>query len=277
MAAPAGESAPDLRLDPPASRVDLGPSFIERFSRDVAPGKVIGSAATDGVIRRGIDREKVISVDGGALRIEPLIKPGWGRSGIAYGPFQREPGLAFHTLVLNGHNISRTEMLPDGFKGRLKRWVTGPEVERPGRRILQWLRSGNKHHAWRRLRQWFRSGAKLLHFPWLEENLAVGWFPAEAPTDPLRHGSGLDRTRDRSGGRRNLGPRWGAFLADIPRHSEPANLLHCCPARGRCGVLRIISDKRAWSREIPAPAPARDRPLQQGPVGLRGNPSKRSR
>jgi hypothetical protein len=213
MAKPAGESSPDPRLDSAASRQDAGPSFVEGFSRDVAPGKVIGSSTAEGIFRRGVDRESVISVDGGALRIEPLIRPGWGRSGIAYGPFQRRPGLAFHTLVLNGHNISRTDVLPDRFRGRLKRWLIGPEVEPRRRRIVQWLRSGNKRHMWRRVRQWFRSGARLLHWPLIDENLAVGWFPVEAPLDPLRQGCGLAVHA--------IIPEGGELWAHVGAHSLP--------------------------------------------------------
>jgi len=165
--------------------------FVDRFELDLPAGRVVGSHTAEGILRRGIDREKIIGIDHGALRIQPLIKPGWGRSGIAYGPFRREPGLAFHVLLLNGHNISRTEPLPDGFRMRLWRWVIGTETEPPLRRVLQWLRGGQKRQMWRRLRQWFRSGTGFLHWPWLEENLAVGWFPVKAPSQPLRQGCGL--------------------------------------------------------------------------------------
>ncbi len=190
------------------------PSFVERFSQDIAAGRVIGSERGRRCASSKESTERtIISIDGDALRIEPLIKPGWGRSGIAYGPFPRMPGLAFHTLVLNGHNISRTEPLPDRFRGRLKRWLMGPEVEPRRRRIVQWLRSGNKRHTWRRLRQWFRSGAGLLYWPWLDENLAVGWFPVEAPIDPLRQGCALAVHA--------IVPEGGELWAHVGAHSLP--------------------------------------------------------
>jgi hypothetical protein len=165
--------------------------FVDRFVQAARAGRAIGSRSADGILRRGVDREKVIGIDHGALRIEPLVKPGWGRSGLAYGPYQREPGLTFHTLVLNGHNISRTEPLPDGFRMRMWRWALGPEERPPLQRLLQWLANGNKRHMWRRLRQWVRSGSGLMHWPWIEESLAVGWFASEAPALPLREGCNL--------------------------------------------------------------------------------------
>jgi len=166
--------------------------FVDRFDRDLPPGGVVGSALAEGrVARGGVDREGVIGIDGGALRIEPLIKPGWGRSGIAYGPYPRTPGLAFHALILNGHNISRSEPLPDDFRMRLERWLLGPETHSARERLRQWWASPRKRLMLRRLRQWFRSGTGLLSWPWLEENLAVGWFSEEAPVYPLRRGNNL--------------------------------------------------------------------------------------
>jgi hypothetical protein len=193
MSAHASDSVAGLppgTVDGASSPNGPGP-FVDRFAQDLPRGRVVGSEAAPGVVRRGVDREKVIGVDHGALRVQPLTKPGWARSGIAYGPFRREPGLAFHTLVLNGHNISRTEPLPDGFRARLRRWALGAEAEPPRRRLHRWLRSEQKSYMWRRLRQWVRSGGGLLHWPWLEENLAVGWFPEEAPAQPLRQGCGM--------------------------------------------------------------------------------------
>jgi hypothetical protein len=152
---------------------------------------VIGANLGDGIIRRGADKEGVIGIDNGALRIQPLVRPGWGRSSIAYGPYTRQNGLTFGAFLVNGHNLSRTEALPDGFKMRLWRWAVGPETSPPGARIKQFLRSGHKQFLWRRVKQWFRSGAGFYKLPPLDENLAVGWFSSEAPSDPLQQGNAL--------------------------------------------------------------------------------------
>ena len=166
--------------------------FRDCFSRDLPRGRVIGSSTGEGgVLRKGADREGVIGIDNGALRIESLVRPGWGRAGIAYGPFRRENGLAFHVCLLNGHNISRSEPLPDGFKMRLWRWALGSETEPAPRRILRWFKSGQKRHMWRRLRQWVLSGAGLFYWPLIKENLAAGWFPGETPATPSREGCSL--------------------------------------------------------------------------------------
>jgi hypothetical protein len=166
--------------------------FVDRFDDDVPSGAVLGSTVPRGrVVRRGVDREGVMGIDAGALRIQPLVKPGWGRSGLAYGPYPRTSGLAFHALVLNGHNISRSEPLPDEFRMRLERWLRGPETHSARERLRQWWASPRKGLMLRRLRQWFRSGAGVLSWPWIEESLAVGWFGEEAPVHPLRKGSNL--------------------------------------------------------------------------------------
>jgi hypothetical protein len=74
---------------------------------------------------------------------------------------------------------------------RIWRWAIGAEVEPVCSRILRWLLVGDKRRMWRRLRQWWRSGSGLMYWPWLEENLAVGWFPTEAPAQPVRQGAGM--------------------------------------------------------------------------------------
>jgi hypothetical protein len=165
--------------------------LLDCYEAPLAPGSVIGSAAGGRGERKGIDTERVISIDHGALRIAPLLKPAWGRSGISYGPFSRRNGLAFGTLCLNGHNISRTSPLPDRFKGRLWRWAIGSETERPLKRIIHWARKRQRTLLYRRLFQWARFGTRFFQVPIQDENLSVGWFPAEIVIDPLRVGSAL--------------------------------------------------------------------------------------
>jgi hypothetical protein len=173
------------------TNVDRTVLLMDRFCDEIARGRVIGSAGRDGIIRKGIDSEGIIGIDNGALRIQPLTNPGWGRAGIAYGPYTRRSGLAFATFLMNGHNISRTTPLPDGFKMRLWRWAIGSATEKPLTRIIRWIGSGDKRLMWRRLMQWIRSGTRFFQLPQLDENLAVGWFPTEAPADPLQQGNAL--------------------------------------------------------------------------------------
>src|SRR5690606_17661419 len=65
------------------------PLIVDMFSDDRPAGTVIGTAEIPGAVRLGCDIERQIAIDHGALRFQPLITPGWGRQGIAYGPFPR--------------------------------------------------------------------------------------------------------------------------------------------------------------------------------------------
>lgn len=126
----------------------------DRFDQDLPAGAVVGSVGPDGAVRRGTDVEGLMAVDNGALRIRPLARPGWGREGIAYGPFDRRPGLAFAAHVLNGHHSSQTFYDPETPRQRI-------------RRVLSEARRGRfvrPHHY---------------------ENLAVGFVPSATPKDPM--------------------------------------------------------------------------------------------
>ena len=181
-----------IDVHPPSNAsTDRTVLVIDKFADDLAPGCVIGTSLSNGVVRKGKDKEGVISVDNGALRIQPLVDPGWGKAGIAYGPFKRRNGLAFGAFLTNGHNISRTSPLPEGFKMRLWRWAIGSETEKPLTRIISWSGSHQKRFMWRRLKQWIRSGTRFFQVTPLDENLAVGWFPSEAPADPSQQGNAL--------------------------------------------------------------------------------------
>src|SRR5688572_9248989 len=93
---------------------DRAPSEVDDSFDDAhAPGRVIGSTSRSGARRMGVDVEGVISIDNGALRIAPLRRAGWGRAAIAYGPFERRAGLTFAVFLLNGHNTSQAENLPE--------------------------------------------------------------------------------------------------------------------------------------------------------------------
>ncbi len=181
--------------------------MIDCFSDDRPAGQVIGTQFDEGMTRKGVDREGVLGIDHGALRIQPLVKCGWGRAGIAYGPFQRRNGLTFGAFLTNCHNTSQGEPLPDGFRPRLVRWALGSETEKPLERMRRWWRGRQKKFMWRRLRQWFRTGLKHLKVPLIDENLAVGWFPSEAPGNPVQQGNSFIMHA--------LGPECGGLWARV--------------------------------------------------------------
>jgi hypothetical protein len=170
----------------------VGEEFTDDFSSETRLGKILGSEVREGITRRGVDVENTLGMDNGALRIRPLLKPGWGRSGIAYGPYERRNGLAFAAAILNGHNTSQAGLLPDSLWDRLKRWACGSETEKPLARFLKWLQAPyQKRTTWRLFRQWIRSTGRIFPVAPLDENLAVGWFPAEALNSPLQEGNSL--------------------------------------------------------------------------------------
>lgn len=125
--------------------------ILDRFTQEVLYGEVVGSTSDCGVIRLGVDAEAKISVEGGELRFAPLGTPGWGRQGIAYGPFTGQAGLAFGVFMLNGHNNSQSFSQDAG----------------PIASPLFTTRFSSQP---------------------LLENLAVGWFDHPAPEHPLEVG-----------------------------------------------------------------------------------------
>jgi hypothetical protein len=167
--------------------------FTDSFSDQTPVGKTIGTQSPSGVCRKGIDVEKRIAIDNGALRFQPLIKPGWGRQGIAYGPYKRTNGLAFAVFLTNGHNTSQAERI-EPLKRRLKEWLAGNQTQTPKQQVLSWLKSPQKRYSFHQLLRWLYSSpelAKHCPLPKLDENLAVGWFPHEVPKNPCEAGNGF--------------------------------------------------------------------------------------
>ncbi len=163
----------------------------EDFDQPRRAGTVIGSADAQGALRRGVDTEGVIGIDNGALRIAPLIEPGWGRAGIAYGPFERCNGRTFAVFMVNCHNTSQSENLQESFRDRFDRWLRGPELYSRTRRLVQWLLSKRKARMLRQWQWWRRIAVSASPVPRIDENLAIGWFASEVPADPLSEGNGL--------------------------------------------------------------------------------------
>lgn len=165
--------------------------FIDLFESDIPSGGVIGKSGVNGVIRKGIDIEKIIGIDHGALRIEPMLKAGWGRTGITYGPYKRKNGLALAVSILNGHNTSQTGPLRQSLKRRFYDWAYGSHAETLLTRCLQWIQYRSKKRTLRLWRRWWEIKAEERNggVSELDENLAIGWFPDEVSQDPRKEGN----------------------------------------------------------------------------------------
>lgn len=177
----------------------------DRFEHDRGAGNVIGSNAGS-VQRLGTDLDRAISIDNSALRIAPLIETGFGRAVLSYGPFQRRPGLAFAVFMINGHNTSQAEPLSDTFRHRLNLWLRGSEVDSHWRRVAGWLRAARFRRTFRQVQWWRRTANRPVER--LDENLAIGWFPAPVVADPRREGSAFIMHA--------LGPQNGGLWAGGP-------------------------------------------------------------
>ncbi|MCL4765111.1 MAG: DNA-binding protein [Hyphomicrobiaceae bacterium] len=164
---------------------------IDTFSEDCAPGTVVGTKTANGAIRRGSDAERRIGIDNGAARFEPVVTPGWGRQGLAYGPFERTPGLVLAVAVTNGHNTSQGGPIPEHIVKRYWQWAVGPHVDPVVTRAIAWAKGPRRKGTLRRLLWWLRSTKRAYRLPLHNENLAVGWFTSESPADPLNDGCGF--------------------------------------------------------------------------------------
>ncbi len=163
----------------------------DRFTDQRHVGRVVGTSATDGVQRRGVDRHRSLAVDHGALRITSLTRPGWGSTAIAYGPFPPIDGLAVGALLLNGHNTSQAEPLGESLRARYKRWLKGNETEHWRRHLWSWVRHGRRRWTLRRFRHWtwLAWSSRRGSLAPLDENLSIGFLDATSSTDPLHRGN----------------------------------------------------------------------------------------
>jgi len=133
------------------------PVLLDRFQDDVAAGEVLGTACEVGGPRQGVDHDRILSVDDGALRIAWFPHAGWQRETVAYGPFHVEPGFTFVATLVNGLTHSQTSPHPAGRVAAVRRWLrTFPRV--------------------------------IWHEPAMADNLAVGIFRHAVPNDPTRDG-----------------------------------------------------------------------------------------
>ena len=169
--------------------MNLGLELYDTFRDDRGEGTVIGTLATSGHRRLGVDVEGVLSIDNRALRIAPLLEAGFGRAVVGYGPFAKQAGLAFAVSILNGHNTAQAESLPDTFRERFAYWRRGSGTDPQRRRFVRWLLSGRVRRTLRQFRWWRRTAKGSNPVPLLNENLAVGWFPTDVVMDPRQVGS----------------------------------------------------------------------------------------
>lgn len=169
-----------------------GRGFTDRFADDREAGETIGTLAhSAGVVRRGVDVEEVVGIDNGALRVQVLIEPGWGRAAIAYGPYARRNGLALAVFMLNGCHTAESVAPYESFRQYLQRLWRGSETYSGGTRLVQWLYSGRKARTLRKVRQWLRLQEDSERIAWMAENLAVGWFSSPVPADPVQDGNAI--------------------------------------------------------------------------------------
>ncbi|MEM6336751.1 MAG: hypothetical protein AAF752_09290, partial [Bacteroidota bacterium] len=144
----------------------------DSFDDDRSRGKVVGTRVGT-VERLGADANKSMSISDGRLRIAWLAKPGWGKSALVYGPFDREAGLAFAVLVNNGHNASETEQEQE------------PALKRLGRRVAAQLTSAFGTKWMKRIPP---KPVILHHDPPLTRSLAAGFYTERLPAQPARTG-----------------------------------------------------------------------------------------
>lgn len=164
---------------------------VDDFSDAVRLGKVIGTRSKRGHLRQGADAEKMISIDNGALRIQPMVTPGWGRCAIAYGPYKREAGLTLAVFMLNGHNASEGNDIGETLKGRVFRWLRGSETESIGDRLWHWALSSHHNHRLNLFYRWVRNRKGRFKEGHLKENLAIGWFAQSGASDPTAAGNAI--------------------------------------------------------------------------------------
>lgn len=238
-----------MRLFPDRDPVPVVPrseaTVVDSFADDRRQGSVIGSRGQDGALRLGCDVERQIAIDHSALRFQPLITPGWGRQGIAYGPFPRRAGLVLAISLTNGHNTSQGTRNPDRFLRRLWRWARGPEADPLHNRMLSLLFNPRGKGLLRRFAWWLRSSGKFYRLPEINENLAVGWFTSEAPRDPGAGGSNF-LIRAALGENGELCARTGGRYLPAFRHLKNIRVYYVVALREQGAVYYAAASEGAY-------------------------------
>lgn len=216
----------------------------DSFQDERSRGTVIGTLAVKGGVRRGRDIERQIAIDHGALRFQPLVRPGWGRQGISYGPFQREAGLVLLVSITNGHNTSQGSPLPDDLARRLYRWLRGPGIDPWPGRLMSLIRAPRKRSTIRRFWWWILSTPRTYRGPNINENLAVGWFPSEVPVNPVEEGCGFV-VHAAEGENGELWARVGKQCLSAFRRLKNLHLYYVVALREQGAVYYAAADQKA--------------------------------
>lgn len=166
--------------------------FVAPLRGERAPGSLVGAGGDVGAgAPSGVDTEGVIGLDHGALRIRPLVEPGWGRSAATWGPYTSRCGLTAAVLVLNGHNASENVDPWPSLRRFLLQWSRGTQVDAVLARWWAYRNYGGREGLVRRLRSVRANHRAVAAGTTQEENLAVGLFGTAAPSDALGGGAGF--------------------------------------------------------------------------------------
>lgn len=238
------------------------PLVVDAFTDDRGLGRVVGVGGQGRVRRGGRDVEGAVGIDGGAARIRPLVQPGWGRSVLAYGPFERRAGLAVAVHVANGHNGSENTDRWPSLPRWLLQWVRGTQNEPVPTHLLRWR--GRRGRESLRHRLAVRAGNERAHERGdaLDENLAVGWFGTETPSDALGGGNGFV-VRATGGDNAALLVAVGAGRTPVLGGLQNVPLHHVVVLRERGAVHYVASLPGVRG----AAAPPRLRPVAVSDVG----------
>ena len=227
--------------------------LVDRFERDVRRAAVVGSRASDGARRGGVDVEGVLAVDHGALRIGPLATPGWAREGVAYGPFERRVGRVVVAHLLNGDNMSAIYGI-DSMVRRFARWLVGTGSDAVWRRVWAYPRCRPQVHIGRKLRCWWANRGDPTRQQ--RDNLLVGWFGSQAPETPTAGSGIVVRATDTDGGELTATVSGRLVPAFRGLHNIP---VHYVSALRERGAIHFAAS--AYDGAIGLPAHPRLRPL----------------
>lgn len=134
-----------------------------------------------------------MSIDHGALRVKPLVRPAWGRSELTYGPFVMRAGLVSSVVLLNGRNGSENLDPWPSVAHWTRQWIRGTQSDGPAQRMLRANRFPHRERLTRRL-QAARSDASCAPADRSDVNLAMSWSSSPVTTDPLREPSIIVRS-----------------------------------------------------------------------------------
>jgi hypothetical protein len=223
--------------------------IFDRFTDPQPAGRTLGTPSTSGAVRGGTDREGLIAIDHGALRFQPLLRDGWGRQGLSYGPVSGGAGLAFAVGILNGHNSSQAGHIEQPFAARLRTWLTASGTLRRSERLLRFARFGRYRATARQFLRWAARDPSLYRGARLDENLSVGLYDVAAPSAP--------QDVDVAFVMHAAGPQNGNLCARVAGRSLPV----LCGVQNVPLLLVIVQREGTATYYVASSEPARGIPL----------------